>query len=120
MSFFAITTFRCDVRKGVSLEAISKVEKGALITDIVLVSLAAIAAALVLVQSNGLINLPGPLSSLGSLGSQAAYVMLGAAGGAIVLDVVKLIVQQARHNKQLASTFDDASLVHPPYGDGIF
>src|ERR1700722_16844260 len=74
----------------------------ALITDVFLAALAIAVAILVILSCKG-INL-GELSGIGSLGVKAAYILIGAASGVILVDGITLLVQMARHISRLLET----------------
>src|ERR1700722_2487222 len=76
--------------------------KIALIADLILVALAIAVATLVLVSIQG--GKLGPISGIGVMGTKAAYAILGAAGGIIVLDTALIITHLIRLNRHLRDT----------------
>ena len=66
-------------------------EQITLITDIFLAAVAAVIATLIILSTKG-ISL-GELNGIGTLGTQTAYIMLGVAGGVVLLDIGKLLGQ---------------------------
>lgn len=101
---FAIVSV-CAASPKVPIEAQHKVElfsceeKMALITDVFLAALTLAVAVLVILATKG-IHL-GQLSGIGSIGMNAAYIMIGVAGGILLIDVIKLLVQMVRHISRL-------------------
>lgn len=100
MSFLPITACRSETQPPHEREILSCEAKMALITDVVLATFTVLIATAAILTAHGLINL-GPLNALHSLGTQTASIMLGAAGGVVLVDIVALIVKMVKHISQL-------------------
>lgn len=87
------------VEEAHKIETVVYCEKIALITDVFLGALAVAAAVLVILATRG-VGL-GPISSIGSLGMKAAYVLVGFAGALFAADTLKLIIRMASTLSQL-------------------
>jgi vacuolar-type H+-ATPase subunit H len=93
------TTPKLPIEKQHKLELLDCGERAALITDLVIAGLVIVTAVLAIVAAQG-VNL-GALTGIGTLGVKAAAIMIGAAGAIILVDVIKLLVQMARHISHL-------------------
>ena len=107
MSYLTITAC-CATQSQPPIESQHKVqvhsceEKMALITDVFLVALAATVAIGILLTTNGLVDL-GPLNSISILGPEVAYIMLGVAGGVVVINTLILMAKMSSHISHLAN-----------------
>ena len=104
MSYIALSCFSSkvplkDTNKPKVLETD---EKATIITDIVVAVLISTVGVLALIQITGLASL-SYLSCLGAVGSKAAYAMIGVGAGIAAIDLIKFMIQQARHISKLQS-----------------
>ena len=86
-------------------------EKAAIITDFVVAVLISTVGALALIQIAGIANL-GCFSCLGAIGPEAAYAMIGVGAAIVAVDIIKLMIQQARHISKLQSLANSRNSQH--------
>ncbi len=104
MSFLAVrigcaTVAQTPIEQQHTVTLLSCEEKATLITDIAIASIVALLAIGIILSNQG-INL-GPLNALSMFSSQTAYIMIGAAGGVLLLDLFSLMVKMASHISRL-------------------